>query len=100
MLEVVCVVRDSAGGPKKEMSLSISGLSRSSSSHFYGKLVYKQRNNLLPDVFDSYFKPRNEIHNLQTRNAHKLNVIRLKNNYCKSTLKTKVQKYIMNCPII
>ncbi len=27
------------------------------------------RNNLLPDVFDSYFKPRNEIHNLQTRNT-------------------------------
>ncbi len=27
------------------------------------------------------FKPRNEIHNLQTRNAHKLNLIRVKNNY-------------------
>ncbi len=25
------------------------------------QLVYKQRNNLMPDVFDSYFKPRNEF---------------------------------------
>ncbi len=46
----------------------------------------------LPDVFDGYFKPRNEIHNLQTRNAHKLNVISVKNNYCKSTLKYKSAK--------
>ncbi len=53
------------------------------------QLVYKQRNNRLSDVFDSYFKPRNEIHNLQTRNAHKLNVIRVKNNYGKSILKYK-----------
>ncbi len=51
------------------------------------QLVYKQRNNLLPDVFDSYLKPRNEIHNLQTSNAHKLDVIREKNIYGKSTLK-------------
>ncbi len=56
------------------------------------QLVYKQRNNLLPDVFDDYFKPRNEIHNLRTRNAHKLNVIRVKNNYGKSTLKYKGAK--------
>ncbi len=55
--------------------------------HSMVQLVYKQRNNLLSDVFDSYFKPRNEIHNLQTRNAHKLNVIRVRNNYGKSTLK-------------
>ncbi len=55
--------------------------------HSMVQLVYKQRNNLLPDVFDSYFKPRHEIYNLQTRNAHKINVIRVKNNYGKSTLK-------------
>ncbi len=42
---------------------------------FMVQLVYKQRNNLLPDVFDGYFNPRNEIHNLQTRNAHKFNVM-------------------------
>ncbi len=51
------------------------------------QLVYKQRNNLLPDVFGSYFKPRNKIHNLHTRNAQ--NVIRVKNNCGKSTLKYK-----------
>ncbi len=55
------------------------------------QLVYKQRNNL-PDVFDGYCKPWNEIHNLQTCNAHKLNVIRVKNNYGKSTLKYKGAK--------
>ncbi len=64
------------------------------------QLVYKQRNNLLPDVFDGYFKPRNEIHNLQTRNAHKLNLIRVKHNYGESTLKYKGAKSIMNCPMI
>ncbi len=53
------------------------------------QLVYKQRNNLLPDVFDSYLKPRNEIPNLQTRNAHQINVIRVKSNYSKNTLKYK-----------
>ncbi len=63
--------------------------------HSMVQLVYKQRNNRLPDVFDGYFKTRNEIHNLQTRNAHKLNLIRVKNNYGKST-----QKCIMNCPMI
>ncbi len=47
--------------------------------HSMVQLIYKQRYNLLPDLFDSYFKPKNEIHNLQTRNAHKLNVIRVKN---------------------
>ncbi len=57
--------------------------------HSMVQLVYKQRNNLLPDVFDSYFKPRNEIPNLQTHNAQKFNVIRVKNNYGKSTLKYK-----------
>ncbi len=46
--------------------------------HSIVQLIYTQRNNLLPDVFDGYFKPRNEIHNLQTRNAHKLNVTRVK----------------------
>ncbi len=56
------------------------------------QLVYKQRNNLLPGVFDGYFKPRNEIHNLQTRNGHKLNLITVKNNYGKSTLKYKGAK--------
>ncbi len=61
-------------------------------------MVYKQRNNLLPDVFDSYFKPRNEIHNLHTRNAHKLNVIRVKNNYGKSTLKCKGAKIYNELP--
>ncbi len=55
--------------------------------HSMLQLVCEHRNNLLPDVFDSYFKPRNEIYNLQTHNAHKLNVIRVKNNYGKSTLK-------------
>ncbi len=68
--------------------------------HSMVQLVYKQRNNLLPDVVDSYFKLRNEIHNLQTRNAHKLNIIRVNNNYVKVLLNTKVQKYIMNCPMI
>ncbi len=62
------------------------------------ELVYKQRNNLLRDVFDSYFKPRNEIHNLQTRNAHKLNVIRVKHNYGKSTLKYKGAKIFNELP--
>ncbi len=57
--------------------------------HSIVQLVYKQRNNLLSDVFDGYFQQTNEIHNLQTRNAHKLNVIRVKNNYGKSTLKYK-----------
>ncbi len=68
--------------------------------HFMVELVYKQRNNLLPDVFDSYFKPRNEIHNLQNCNAHKFNVIRVKNNYGKSSLKYKGAKIYMNYPII
>ncbi len=49
--------------------------------HSMVQLVHKQRNNLLPHVFDSYFKQRNEIHNFQTLNTHKLNVIRVKNNY-------------------
>ncbi len=62
------------------------------------QLVYKQRNNLLPDVFDSYFKLGNEFHNLQTRNAHKLNVIRVKNNYGKSTLKCKGAKIYNELP--
>ncbi len=48
--------------------------------HSIVQLVYKQNNNLVPDVFDSYFKLRNQIHNLQNCNAHKLNVIRVKNN--------------------
>ncbi len=61
-------------------------------------LVYKQRNNLLPNVFDSYFKPRNEIHNLQTCNAHKLNLIRVKTNYGKSTLKYKGAKIYNELP--
>ncbi len=39
--------------------------------HFMVQLVYKYRNNLPPDVFNScYFKPRNDIHNLQPCNAH------------------------------
>ncbi len=62
------------------------------------QLIYKLRNNLLSDVFDSYFKPRNEIHNIQTRNAHKLNVIRVKNNYGKSTLKYKGAKIYNELP--
>ncbi len=62
------------------------------------QLVYKQRNNLLPDVFDGYFKPRNEIHNLQTHNARKLNLIRVKNYYGKSTLKYKGVKMYNELP--
>ncbi len=62
------------------------------------QLVYKQRNNLLPDVFDGYFKPTNEIHNLQTRNAHKLSLIRVKNNYGKSTLKYQGAKMYNELP--
>ncbi len=56
------------------------------------QLVYKQSNNLLSDLCDSYFNPRNEIHNVQTCNAHKLNVIRLNIYYGKHTLKCKVAK--------
>ncbi len=66
--------------------------------HSMVQLVYKQRNNHLPDVFDSYFKPRNEIHNLQTHNGHKLNVIRVNNNYGKSTLKYKYAKIYNELP--
>ncbi len=60
------------------------------------QFVYKQRNNLLPDVFDSYFKQRNEIHNLETRNTHKLNVIRVKNKYGKSTLKQRCKHELLD----
>ncbi len=66
--------------------------------HSMVQLVYKQRNNLLPDVFDSYFKPRNEIHNLQTRNAHKLHVIRVKHYYGESILKYKGAKIYNELP--
>ncbi len=66
--------------------------------HSMAQLVYKQRNNLLHDVFDSYFKPRNEMHNLQAHNAHKFNVIRVKNNYGKSSLKYKGAKIYNELP--
>ncbi len=66
--------------------------------HSMVQLVYKQRNNFLSDVFDGYFQQTNEIHNLQTRNAHKLNVIRLKHNYGKSTLKYKDAKIYNELP--
>ncbi len=45
-----------------------------------------------------YFKPSNEIHKLQTRNAHKLNVIRVNNNYDKSSLKYKDAKIYNELP--
>ncbi len=66
--------------------------------HSMVHLVYKQRNTILPDVFYSYFEPRNEIHKLQTRNAHKLNVIRVKDNYGKSTLKYNGPKIFNELP--
>ncbi len=41
---------------------------------------------------------RNEIHNLQTRNAHKLNLTGVKNNYGKSTFKYKGAKMYNELP--
>ncbi len=63
-----------------------------------GTVGLQTKSNVLPDIFDSYFKPRNEIHNLQIRNAHKLDVIRVKNSYGKSTLKYKGMKMYNELP--
>ena len=36
------------------------------------KLVYKQQNDLLPEIFNEFFTHRNEIHSINTRNSHKI----------------------------
>ena len=62
------------------------------------QLVYKQRNGLLPDVFKDYFKCRRDVHNVNTRNAHKLVEIKAINNHGRSTLKYKGAKHYNELP--
>ena len=42
--------------------------------------VYKQKNGLLPEIFDDYFKTRNQIHNINTRQANKIDVFKSRTN--------------------
>ena len=49
-------------------------------------LVYKQANNKLPDIFNEYFKYRNETHSINTK---KLNTVKAKTNYGRKQLDIK-----------
>ena len=62
------------------------------------QFVYKQRNNLLPNVFDNYFKSRQEIHSVNTRYSYKLEEVRARNKHGQSTVKYKGAKWFNQLP--
>ena len=55
----------------------------------YCRGTNKQRNNLLPEIFNDYCKKRNEIHNITVRNSNKLNITKTKTTQGKKMLKIK-----------
>ena len=67
-------------------------------NHSILQIVYMQRNNLLPSIFDDYFIMRSQIHRRQTRFAHQLNIIYAKSNYGNNTLRYKGTKLYNNLP--
>ena len=42
--------------------------------------MYKQKNGLLPEIFNDYFQTRNKIHNINTRQANKIDVVKSRTN--------------------
>ena len=62
------------------------------------KMVYKQRNNELPGIFNHYFKTRYEVHNRSTRNCNKLEVTRTRTRFGNSTLKYQGAKLFNELP--
>ena len=43
-------------------------------NHSLLQIVYMQRNNLLPSIFDDFLILRSQIHNRQTRYAQQINI--------------------------
>ena len=53
---------------------------------------------MLPVIFANYFTVRNEVHTVNTRNSTKLNLMKVKTNYGKNTLKYTGAKLYNNLP--
>ena len=57
--------------------------------HSVLQMVYMQRQNLLPLIFDNYFIQRSHIHNRQTRYVHNIDIPRVKSKHGTNTLRYK-----------
>ena len=53
---------------------------------------------MLPAIFANYFTVRNEVHSVNTRNSTKLNIMKVKTNYGKHTLRYTGAKLYNNLP--
>ena len=62
------------------------------------QIVYKQTNNLLPDSFNEYFRTRDTIHSINTRNASKLHIVKSRTNFGKNRVKSKGAYLFNNLP--
>ena len=62
------------------------------------KLVYKQLNGKLPEIFSDYFNNRKYFHNINTRNSNKLNIIQPRTNYGTRTLRFMGSKLYNSLP--
>ena len=67
-------------------------------NHSLLQIVYMQRNNLLPSIFDDFLILRSQIHNRQTRYAQQINIPRSKSKYGTNTLSYKGAKLYNNLP--
>ena len=62
------------------------------------KFVYKQRKNELPEIFNDYFKSRNQIHSINTRHANHLHLIKVKSKFGSNTMKYRGVKVYNELP--
>ena len=62
------------------------------------QMVHRHRLHKLPNIFDNYFTNRNQIHNINTRNAHKYNIPVFKSCHGKNTLRYKGANFYNKVP--
>ena len=50
--------------------------------------MYKEFNNVLPDIFHKYFKQQKSLHRYQTRHAEDYEIPHFKTNFARKTIRT------------